>query len=135
MSRIESYLPAFGRLLIAAIFVLSGFSKLTAPEGTIGYIASAGLPLPEVAYAIAVAVELIGGLLLIVGFKTRWVAAAIALFTVAAAVGFHSNFADQNQMINFMKNIAIAGGLLQAVAFGAGAFSLDNRRSKVATLA
>jgi putative oxidoreductase len=135
MSKAQSYLPAVGRLLLAAIFVLSGFSKLTAPEGTIGYIASAGLPLPEVAYAVAVAVELVGGLLLIVGFKTRWVAAAIAGFTVAAAFGFHNNFADQNQMIHFMKNIAIAGGLLQVVAFGAGAFSLDNRTTKTAALA
>ncbi|ESQ88971.1 LysR family transcriptional regulator [Asticcacaulis sp. AC460] len=135
MSKAQSYLPALGRLLLAAIFVLSGFSKLTASEGTIGYIASAGLPLPEVAYAVAVAVELVGGLLLIVGFQTRWVAAAIAGFTLAAAFGFHNNFADQNQMIHFMKNIAIVGGLLQVVAFGAGAFSLDNRRAKVAALA
>lgn len=130
MTKFQAYLPALGRLLIAVIFVMSGISKLTNPAGTIGYIQSAGLPLPEVAYVVATAVELIGGLALIVGFKTRWVAAALAVFTVAAALGFHNNFADQNQMIHFMKNIAITGGLLQVVAFGAGAFALDSRKTR-----
>ena len=69
-----------------------------------------------------------GGLALLVGFQTRLVAAALAIFTLATAVLFHNNMADQNQMIHFMKNLAITGGLLQVVAFGAGAFSLDNRR-------
>ncbi|MBW8881796.1 MAG: DoxX family protein [Asticcacaulis sp.] len=135
MTKLQSYLPAFGRLLIAAIFVASGLSKIANPAGTIAYIQSAGLPLPEAAYGIALVVEVLGGLALIAGFKTRWVAGALAVFTVAAALGFHNNLADQNQFIHFMKNIAITGGLLQVVAFGAGAFALDNRKSagKVAT--
>jgi putative oxidoreductase len=74
-----------------------------------------------------VAVELGGGLLLIAGFRTRLVAAALVLFSLATAVSFHSNFADQNQMIHFLKNVMIAGGLLQIAAFGAGALSIDNR--------
>jgi len=83
--------------------------------------------LPPLAFAVAVAVELGGGILLIAGFRTRLVAAALVLFALATAVSFHSNFADQNQMIHFLKNVMIAGGLLQIVAFGAGALSIDNR--------
>lgn len=118
-------LPLIARVSIAAIFLLSGLAKLTAPAGTIGYIASAGLPLPEVGYAIALLVEIVGGLLLVVGYRTRIVAAALALFTVAAAIFFHNTLGDQNQFIHFFKNLAIAGGLLQVVAFGAGRLSFD----------
>ena len=118
-------LPLIARVSIAAIFLLSGLSKLAAPAGTIGYIASAGLPLPEVGYATALLVEIVGGLLLVVGYRTRVVAAALALFTVAAAVFFHNALGDQNQLIHFFKNIAIAGGLLQVVAYGAGRLSFD----------
>jgi len=117
-----------GRVLISAIFVLSGLSKLTAISGTMGYIAAAGLPLAPVALAVAIAIEVLGGLALIVGFKTRWVAAALALFSVVTALAFHSNLGDQNQFIHFFKNIAMAGGLLQIVAFGGGALSLDARK-------
>jgi len=88
-----------------------------------------GLPLPPLAFAVAVAVELGGGLLLIAGYQTRFVAAALAIFSLATAFSFHSNFADQNQMIHFLKNVMMAGGLLQIAAFGAGALSLDNRHS------
>ena len=123
-----TYLPALGRLLIALIFVLSGLSKIAAPANTIAYIQSAGAPFAPAAFGIAAVVEVIGGLALLVGFQTRLVAAILATFTLAAAVLFHNNMADQNQMIHFMKNLAITGGLLQVVAFGAGAFSLDNRR-------
>ena len=88
-----------------------------------------GLPFPSLALAICVAVELGGGVLLIAGFKARTVAAVLALFCLVTALTFHSNFADQNQMINFLKNIMMAGGLLQIVAFGAGALSIDNRHT------
>ena len=130
MTSVQRYLPVFGRVLLAVLFVMSGVSKLTDPAGTIGYIQSAHLPLPNIAYGIALAVELLGGLLLIVGYRTRLVALVLAVFTVAAAIGFHAHFADQNQMIHFMKNIAITGGLLQVVAFGPGALSLDSRLGK-----
>ena len=130
MTSVQRYLPVLGRILLAVLFVMSGISKLTDPAGTIGYIQSAGLPLPNIAYGIALTVELLGGILLIVGYRTRLVALILAVFTVAAAIGFHAHFADQNQMIHFMKNIAITGGLLQIVAFGAGAFSLDSRLGK-----
>ena len=125
----QSAVPLIGRILLAVIFILSGVSKLANPAGTQGYIASVGLPLPLLAYIVAVVVEIGGGALLLVGYRTRLAALAMAVFTVAAAVFFHHAFGDQNQFIHFMKNIAIAGGLLQVFAFGAGAFSVDNRRA------
>jgi len=125
----QGAVPLAGRILLAVIFILSGISKLANPAGTQGYIASVGLPLPLLAYTVAVVVEIAGGLLLLVGYRTRLAALALAVFTFAAAVVFHHAFGDQNQFIHFMKNIAITGGLLQVFAFGGGAFSVDNRRA------
>jgi putative oxidoreductase len=121
-------LALVGRVMIAAIFILSGASKLADPAGTIGYIASAGLPLPQLAFAGAAAVELLGGWALVLGYRTRLVALALAIFSVMAALSIHSALSDQNQFIHFFKNIAMAGGLLQVVAFGGGRLSLDARR-------
>jgi putative oxidoreductase len=126
----NDYTATFGRLLIAGLFLLSGLGKIAAPAMTQSYIASAGLPLPLLGYLIAVVVEVGGGLLLAVGYRTTLVAIVMAVFTLATAVFFHNNFADQNQMIHFLKNIAIAGGLLQVAAFGAGALSVDGLRLK-----
>jgi putative oxidoreductase len=120
-------IPLVGRVLLAAIFVLSGVGKIFAPEATVGYIASAGLPFPQLAFIGAVLVEVVGGLLLVVGYKTRIAAIALAVFTVVAGLIFHSVAGDQNHFIHLLKNLAIAGGLLQVVAFGAGALSLDAR--------
>lgn len=114
-----------GRVLIAAIFVLAGAGKLTDPSGTISYIRSAGLPLPQVAYAGTVAVELLGGLALIVGFRIRTAALALAAFCLASAALFHNQIGDQTQFVMFFKNIAIAGGLLFVAAFGPGRFALN----------
>jgi putative oxidoreductase len=97
------YLPFVGRLLIGLPFAMSGLSKLAAYGQTTAIIAAVGLPVPPLAYAVAVAIELGGGLLLIAGFQTRIVATALALFSIATAVSFHSNFADQNQMIHFLR--------------------------------
>jgi putative oxidoreductase len=124
------YLPFTGRLLIGLPFAMSGLGKLAAYGPTTAMIAAVGLPVPPLAYAVAVAVELGGGLLLLAGYQARLVAIVLALFSIATAVSFHSNFADQNQMIHFLKNVMMAGGLLQIAAFGAGAISLDNRLSK-----
>ncbi|MEW6642356.1 MAG: DoxX family protein [Pseudomonadota bacterium] len=125
---LETYVPVLGRLLLAAIFLLSGVGKVFAPGPTQAYITAAGLPAPLLAYLIATVVEVAGGALLVLGYQTRIVALVLAVFTLATAFGFHNNFADQGQMIHFMKNLAITGGLLQVVAFGAGGFSLDARR-------
>src|SRR5579863_7196940 len=124
------YLPFVGRLLIGLPFAMSGLSKLAAIGTTTEMIRGAGLPLPGVALAVAIIVELGGGLLLVAGFQARIIAAALALFSLATAVSFHSNFADQNQMIHFLKNVMMAGGLFQIAAFGAGIISLDNRFAK-----
>lgn len=114
-----------GRILLAVIFVLSGLGKLADPAGTAAYVASAGLPAPVLAAWGAAILETVGGIALIAGFRTRIVALALAGFSVIAAVFFHAQFADQNQMIHFLKNLAIAGGLLQLAAFGPGRFALS----------
>jgi putative oxidoreductase len=129
MNSPNPYLPAFGRLLIAIIFLYSGYTKIAAPGMTEGYIASVGLPAPLLGLIIAIIVELGGGILLVLGFQTRIVALVIAIYCVATAVFFHHDFANLDMLIHFLKNIAMAGGLLQIVAFGGGALSLDALRS------
>jgi putative oxidoreductase len=124
------YLPFLGRLLLGLPFAMSGFGKLAAYGKVTAMIAAAGLPVPPLAYAVAVIVELGGGLLLVTGYQVRTAALVLAVFSVAAAASFHNNFADQNQMIHFLKDVMMAGGLLQITAFGAGAFSLDSRFSR-----
>jgi putative oxidoreductase len=128
MSESLRFAPLLGRILIAILFVPAGFQKLTNFQGSVGYAESGGVPVPALAIAAAIAIELGGGLLLLVGYKTRWVAAAMALFSVVAAIFFHRDFADPMQMIQFQKNLAIAGGLLAFTYFGAGPFSIDNRK-------
>jgi putative oxidoreductase len=114
-----------GRVLLSLIFIKAGIGKIAAPDGTIQLIASHGMPLPQEAYIVAVTVELGGGLALLLGWQARLAGALLALFCLVTAWVFHGNFADHNMQIHFMKNVAIAGGLLQVAAFGAGAFSLD----------
>lgn len=124
----DASMAAVGRVFLATLFLASGLSKLGAAAATTAYIESAGLPLPALVYVITLVVEIGGGLLLLIGFQAKPVAAVLALFTVAAAAIFHSNFADQNQAVHFLKNFAIAGGLLQVAVAGAGRFSFDARR-------
>jgi len=120
------FLPFVGRLLIALPFLLSGVGKLAAYGPTTAMIAAVGLPVPPAAFAVAVLVEVGGGVLLLIGYRVRPVAAAMAAFTLATAFSFHAHFGDQNQMVHFLKNIMITGGLLQIVYFGAGVLSIDN---------
>ncbi|MEJ8809987.1 DoxX family protein [Variovorax ureilyticus] len=128
----QDALALIGRILIAALFIPAGFGKLMGFAGTAGYIASAGLPMPQLGTVIAIVVELGLGILLLVGFKTRLSAIVIAVFTVAAAVFFHNYWgmpaekAYVNQLM-FFKNIAIAGGLLAIAAFGPGRISIDKK--------
>ena len=128
----KNALALIGRILLAALFVPAGFSKIGGFEGTAGYIASVGLPLPQVGAAIAIVVELGLGLMLLAGWRSRLSALVIAVFTVVAGIFFHNFWAapaDQvmMQQINFFKNLAIAGGLLFIAAYGPGAWSLDAR--------
>lgn len=122
-------LPLTGRILMAAIFVMSGLGKIAAPAATMGYISAMGLPFPAVALAGAIGIEVIGGLLLVLGLYTRPVALALAAFSIVTGLVFHNAIGDQNQMIHLMKNLAMAGGLLQLAAYGAGSLSLDARRA------
>jgi putative oxidoreductase len=129
----QNALALLGRVLIAALFAPSGWGKIVGFSGVVGYISSKGVPLPEVAAAIAVAAELGLGLLLLVGWQTRWAALGMAIFTAVITPIFHNYWAVPEaevmaQRINFFKNVAVVGGLLAFAAFGPGAYSLDARR-------
>jgi putative oxidoreductase len=117
-----------GRVLLASLFLLAGLSKLGAYSATAAYMASAGIPgalLPAV-----IGTELLGALAIILGWKTRVVATLLAGFSLLTALTFHTNFADQTQMIMFLKNVSITGGFLLLIANGAGRYSLDGRGGK-----
>ena len=116
-----------GRIMLALIFILAGLGKIQDPAGTAGYMQSAGVP--GILLWPTIALEVLGGLALVLGYKTRYAAFTLAIFSVVAALMFHRNFADQMQMIMFLKNIAIAGGLLLLAVGGSTAFSMDNKRS------
>jgi putative oxidoreductase len=122
------------RVLLALMFVLAGVGKLAGLEGTAGYIASKGLPMPMVLAAATGVLELVAGVMLIVGWQARWAALALAAFTLLASVLFHNYWAmpaeqQMTQQLMFMKNLAVTGGLLAVFAFGAGTLSLDARRA------
>ena len=125
-----------GRVLLALMFIVAGFGKLTNIEGTAGYIASGGLPMASVLAVIVGLLELLGGLAIAVGFQARWAALALGLFTLAASVLFHKFWAvpaDQAfvQQLMFVKNLSVAGGLFIVAALGAGPVSVDARRGLV----
>ena len=125
MKTFQSLAAPTGRILISLIFVVSGISKLGNFSGTQGYMESVGVP--GMLLPIVIAVELLGGLAIILGWHTRIAAFLLAGFSLVSAVLFHANFGDQMQMIMFMKNLALAGGFLMIVALGAGPWSIDNR--------
>lgn len=120
----NQYAHLAGRIMLALIFVMAGIGKISDPAGTMGYMQSMGVP--GLLIWPTIALELLGGVAIVVGFQTRLVAYALAAFTVVAAAIFHHNFADQMQSLMFMKDIAIAGGLLLLAASGATAFSVDH---------
>jgi putative oxidoreductase len=115
-----------GRVLLALMFVIAGYSKIGGYEGTAKYMASAGVP--GALLPLVIALELVGGALVIIGWQTRLVALALAGFTLIASFLFHYQLDNQMQFLLFMKNIAIVGGFLALFAAGAGRFSLDGRR-------
>jgi len=130
MNGATRFLPFTGRLLIGGIFLTSGLSKIPAYAGITAAISSVGLPLAPLGFVIALVVEIGLGLLLLVGYRTRAAALGLAIWCVVTAIFFHRNFADQTVMIHFLKNLMIAGGLLQVVYFGAGPVGLDNRAGR-----
>ncbi len=117
-----------GRLLLSILFIFAGFGKLTDIAGTAAWFGSIGMPLPVVVAVLVGLLELGGGLAILTGFKTRIAALALAAFTVGASLIAHTNFADQIQLLMFLKNISITGGLLTLASFGAGALSIDAKR-------
>jgi putative oxidoreductase len=130
---LQNPLSVAGRLLLALLFLPAGISKIGGFAGTVGYIGSKGLPLPEVGAVIAIVVEVLGALALIAGFGTRIAALALAVFTLVATVFFHNYWGMPAEMqmvqkLMFFKNIGVVGGLLVLAAHGAGAWSLDARR-------
>lgn len=133
LDSLKNPLSLIGRLFIALMFLPAGWGKLTAFAGSVGYTASGGVPMPEVATAIALIIEIVGSLALIFGFGTRWAALALAFFTLVASFFFHKYWAVPAeqvmiQQLMFFKNMAIVGGLLTLAAWGAGAWSLDAKR-------
>lgn len=131
---LKTPLALAGRVLLALMFVLSGFGKLGNIEGTAGYIASGGLPMATALAVIVGLLELFGGLAIMVGFHARWAALALGLFTIAAALLFHNFWAmpaDKAfvQQLLFMKNLSVAGGMFVVAALGAGPMSVDSRRA------
>ena len=119
-----------GRVMLAAIFVHSGFGKITGFAQTVASIASGGWPMPEAGAIVAIVFELGGGLLLVAGYKARWVALAMAVFTIVAGIMFHNYWDAPSaqrtmQFIHFWKNVSMAGGLLMVYAFGPGRLSID----------
>lgn len=123
-----------GRILLAVIFILAGFSKLMSVGGTIGYLASLGLPAPGLLVWVVIAIELIGGLAILVGFQTATAAYTLAVFCIAAGFIGHFGQGGDDPMLTlmnqqaFMKNLAIAGGFLVLAVFGPGSLSVDGRR-------
>jgi putative oxidoreductase len=120
----NSVVALVGRALMAAIFIESGLSKLLNPVMWIAYMAGKNLPVPTAAYVIAVIVEFGGGLAILLGFQTRIVATVMAVFCIATALIAHNDMADRSQEINFMKNLCMAGGFLQLLAWGGGRYTV-----------
>jgi putative oxidoreductase len=132
MNWLNDGVALLGRLLLSVIFILSGVQKPMDFSGTVAFMGVEGLSVPALAAIVAVIVECIGGILLIVGYQTRPTGMVMAVWCVATALVAHRDFGNPDQMIHFLKNVGMAGGFLQLVAFGAGAWGIDGRRDAIA---
>jgi putative oxidoreductase len=121
----KDYLPALARLLLCSLFIWEGVVQLRDPAGTVSYFASLNIPAPQIAVWVSIAVHLLGGVGILVGFMTRWAAALLVLLCLGTAFGVHLPVGDVENMVHFYKNLVMAGGLLYVLAFGPGALSLD----------
>ena len=133
MEIVRMYGPLVGRVLLALIFIIAGYGKITGFDGTVGYMQAYNVPMTQVLAVLAIIVELGGGLMIAVGWKARWAAAAIFIFVLVASFIFHAFWAvpaDQAQLQNimFMKNLAIMGGMLYIIVYGSGPLSVDKNR-------
>ena len=127
MNQLQAFSALLGRLFLAMIFIQSGLSKMSDYAATQGYMDAMGVS--STMLPLVIALEVVGGIAIVTGFKARLVALAMAGFSLLSALLFHTNFSDHTQTIMLMKNIAIAGGFLMIVAHGAGAYALDNRNA------
>jgi putative oxidoreductase len=125
MENARTYAVPLGRLFLSVIFILAGFQKLQDPGGTAQYFAHVHIPIPDVTVWVSIIIELVGGLLLLVGYQTRWVALVLAIFCLITGFGVHLPVGDQNNITHFLKNLAMAGGFLYVFAYGAGKLSID----------
>jgi putative oxidoreductase len=126
MGNLKTYLPPLGRLLMSILFIWDGVRQLLSPSAFAQYFASVHVPLPNVAIWISIPIHLTG-IAVLVGFKTRWAAALLALLCVGTAFGVHLPIGDEDNMIHFYKNLVMTGGFLYVMAFGAGAVSIDGK--------
>ena len=127
MENAKTYLVPLGRILLSSLFIWAGWGKLMNPSGTAGYFASYHLPAPDVLVWIVIIIELIGGLLILIGFQARWVALVLAIFCLVTGFAIYLPAGDLPNMINFYKNLTMAGGFLYVVAYGAGPVSVDHQ--------
>jgi putative oxidoreductase len=129
MDNLKPYLAPLGRLLMSSLFLWSGIHKLRNPGGAAQYFANAHIPAPDVLVWVAIVIEIIGGLAILLGFKTRWAAAVLAIFCLVTAFGVHLPAGDAGNMVHFYKNLVMAGGFLYVVAYGAGGMSIDGEKA------
>lgn len=125
MDTLKAYWSPLARLLMSSLFIWDGIVQLRDPVGTAKYFASVHVPAPDVAVWVSIGIHLLGGLAILVGFKTRWAAAVLALLSLGTAFGVHLPVGDTANMMHFYKNLAIAGGFLYVMSYGAGAMSID----------
>ena len=121
----KDYLPALARLLLCSLFIWDGVVQLRDPAGTMTYFTSLHIPVPQITVWVSIAVHLLGGIGILLGFMTRWAAALLILLCLGTAFGVHLPSGDMENMMHFYKNLVMAGGLLYVIAFGPGAFALD----------
>ncbi len=126
VEKIRESFPLIGRILVGGMFLMAGIQKVTGFDGMVGFVASVGMPYPTAAIILAAVIEIGAGAMVILGWRIRDAALALAVFTAVATYYFHSNLADQVQMILFTKNVAILGGLLYMASFGAGRYAAAN---------
>ena len=137
---VQNFAALAGRILLAAIFIISGFNKFSDFSGTAGFMSGAGLPAAEFLLVLTILIELAGGLLIVLGLYTRQLSLILFLFMIPVTAVFHNPWAAgdlaqvQQQMIHFLKNLAIMGGLLHLYAFGPGYFSIEARQSGTASM-
>jgi putative oxidoreductase len=129
MRPLNDYLPTLARVLMCSLFIWDGVLQLRDPAGTVQYFTSLHVPTPQIAVWVSIAIHLLGGLAILIGFMIRWAAAALILLCFGTAFGIHLPAGDMDNMVNFYKNLVMAGGFLYVIAFGAGAIAFDKQRN------